>query len=281
MARSSRAGTRTRGGASVASTDPLGQGLRAAPGGAERTEAGRPVRGSRRHLSVAALTVATVLLFWLTRTDWHWMHAWNRAFADASLVLLAITLAIGPLARLWTPAARWLVWRRELGIWTVFAALGHVLIVLVGWVEWDLGRLFYSFNLFKRDWALDQGFALANLLGIVTLGYAVVQLATSNDASVRLLGGPGWKFVQQGAYTLYALAALHTAYFLFFHFVSFHRPVPPPNWLQGPFLLLVAALFALQTAAFVATIRRRSARPLPAGGAEVDEHGEPAGRSGS
>jgi sulfoxide reductase heme-binding subunit YedZ len=120
-----------------------------------------------------------------------------------------------------------------------------------------LGGLFYSFNPFNRDWALDQGFALANLLGIVALAYALVQLATSNDASIRLLGGSAWKWVQQGAYVLYALVALHTAYFLFFHFVSFHRPVPPPNWLQAPSLVLVAGLFALQMAAFVATVRRR------------------------
>ena len=209
-----------------------------------------------KHLGEAMLTLAIVALFWLSRPGWHWMHAWNRAFADASLVLLFATLAIGPAARLWPSGRRWLRWRRELGIWTVIAAFGHVVIVLAGWAEWDPSRLFYSFNLFKRDWALDQGFALGNLLGIVALAYGVVQLATSNDLSIRILGSPGWKWVQQGAYVLYALVALHTAYFLFFHFISFHRPVPPPNWLQVPFLILVAAPFALQTAAPIATVRR-------------------------
>lgn len=228
-----------------------------------------------KHLSVGALTLVVAVLFWLSRPGWHWMHAWNRAFADASLVLLFLTLAIGPAARLWTSARQWLRWRRELGIWTVVAAFGHGLIVLAGWAEWDLSRLFYSFNLFKRDWALDQGFALGNLVGIVALAYGVVQVATSNDVSIRILGGSGWKWVQQGAYVLYALMVLHTAYFLFFHFISFHRPVPPPNWLQVPFLILVAALFALQTAALIVTVRRRRGGTPGTRAAPV---GEPAGR---
>lgn len=213
-----------------------------------------------RHGVVAAGTALATLLVWQTRNGWDPMHAWNRAFADASLLLLVATLAVGPLARLWPRTARLVLWRRELGVWTVFAAVGHVLVVLTGWVEWQPLRLFYSLNPFKGGWALDQGFALGNLLGIVALVYGFVLLATSNDASIRRLGGSTWKFVQQGVYVLYALVVFHTAYFLFFHFVTFHRPPVPVNWLQRPFLVLVAALFVLQTAALVATVRRREAR---------------------
>ena len=212
-----------------------------------------------RHATVALITVVAVVVFVVTRAGWDPMHAWNRAFADVSLLLLVVTLAAGPLARLWSGVA-WLVrWRRELGIWSVVAATGHVAIVMTGWVEWEAFRLFYSLNPFKRDWALDQGFALSNLLGIIALIYGLVLAATSNDASIRLLGGSAWKFVQQSVYVLYMLVALHTAYFLFFHFVTFHRPPPPTNWLQGPFLVVVAALFALQTAALITTVRRRRA----------------------
>jgi len=225
---------------------------------AGRTMRARPAPSAAvRHAIVAAATALMVLIVWRTRFGWDPMHAWNRAFADVSLLLLVATLAVGPLARLWPPAARLVLWRRELGVWTVFAAVGHVLIVLTGWVEWQPVRLFYSLNPFRRDWTLDQGFALGNLLGIVALGYSLVLLATSNDASVRLLGGSTWKFVQQGVSILYALVVLHTAYFLYFHFVTFHRPPVPPNWMQTPFLVLVTALFVLRTAALVVTARRR------------------------
>lgn len=226
-----------------------------------------------RNLVVAGATLLLFLVFIETRAGWDPMHAQNRALADASVVLLVATLAIGPLARLWPPAARLVPWRREMGNWAVYTALGHVWVVFSGWAMLDPLKLFVSLNVFKRDWALDQGFALANLLGLVALAYGLVLLATSNEASVRLLGGSGWKFVQQGVYVLYVLVALHTAYFLFFHFVSFHRPVPPPNWAQGPFLVLVGLLLALQTAAFVATVRRRRR-----GGGR--ERGEDAGRPG-
>jgi sulfoxide reductase heme-binding subunit YedZ len=223
-----------------------------------RTTGTRPAPPAAvRHVVVAGVAGLLVLIFWRTRTGWDPMHAWNRAFADASLLLLVATLAAGPLARLWPPTARLVLWRRELGIWTVFAAVGHVLIVLTGWVEWEPFRLFYSVNPFTRDWALDQGFALGNLLGIVALVYSVVLLATSNDASIRLLGGSTWKFVQQNVSIVWALVALHTAYFLYFHFVTFHRPPVPTNWMQGPFLVLVLVLFVLRTAALVVTMRRR------------------------
>ena len=141
--------------------------------------------------------------------------------------------------------------------WSMFTALEHVWIVLSGWVQWDLTRLFYTFNLFKNDWALDQGFALGNLLGIAAVAFGLVLLATSNNVSVRLLGSSGWKFLQQSIYVFFWLVVLHTAYFMFFQFVSFHRPMLPANWFRAPFLVLTALLIALQTAAFIATVRRR------------------------
>lgn len=241
----------------------------APPAETAAASARRAPPGPARNLVVGGVTLALFVVFLETRAGWDPMHAQNRALADASLVLLVATLAVGPLARLWPPAARLVPWRRELGNWSVYAALGHVWVVFSGWALLDPLKLFISFNLFKRDWALDQGFALANLLGILALAYGLVLLATSNEASVRLLGGSGWKFVQQGVYVLYTLVVLHTAYFLFFHFVSFHRPVPPPNWAQGPFLVLVGLLFALQTAAFVATVRRRRRGGARDGGEEA------------
>lgn len=213
--------------------------------------------GLLRYAIVGVIALGLAAVFWSTRRDLDPMHALNRAFADTSLLLMLATLAIGPLVRIWPAAVPLVIWRREVGNWSVFAALEHVWIVLSGWVQWDLTRLFYSFNLFKNDWALDQGFALGNLLGIIALGVGLPLLATSNDASVRLLGSSGWKYLQQGIYVLFWLVVLHTAYFMFWQFVSFHRPVLPVNWFRLPFLALAATLLLLQVAAFIATVRRR------------------------
>ena len=67
------------------------------------------------------------------------MHRWNRALADASLVLVALSMGLGPLARLLRPAVLVLPYRRESGIYGCLLALAHAAIILVGWVEWDEG----------------------------------------------------------------------------------------------------------------------------------------------
>ena len=104
---------------------------------------------------------------------------------------------------------------------------------------------------------LQQGFALGNVVGIVALVYGAVLAVTSNNWSQRKFGGSVWKFVQQGAYVLWMLIVLHTAYFLYLHFQDFHRPVPNPNWAQFPFAILVAAVSSLQFAAVYKTWRSR------------------------
>jgi sulfoxide reductase heme-binding subunit YedZ len=95
-----------------------------------------------RHLFIAALSLILTYLFFLSRSEWHPMHDWNRAFADSSLTLLVITLMIGPLSRIIKPVMKVSAWRRELGIWAAVTALVHIYIVMDGWVMWDLIMLF-------------------------------------------------------------------------------------------------------------------------------------------
>lgn len=204
-----------------------------------------------RHLLVIALGALAVYLFWESRPEWSPMHRWNRSFGDASLVLVAVAMTIGPLARFW-PALRWAVpWRRELGVWGVVLMGVHTIIIFDGWLEWDLAR-FIGLQFvpqLDRYVMVLHGFGLANLLGIVALLYGTVLALTSNNFSQRLLGGAVWKFFQQGTYVLWMLIVLHTAYFLYLHFQDFHRPTPEPNWVQWPFAVLVLSVLILQGAA--------------------------------
>ncbi len=111
---------------------------------------------------------------------------------------------------------------------------------------------------------LQHGFGLANAIGIVALLYGIVLALASNDWSQRILGGSVWKFLQQGAYVLWMLIIIHTAYFLYLHFQDFHRKVPDPNWAQLPFAGLVGLVTLLQLVAFLKTWRtRRSSRRTP------------------
>lgn len=218
-----------------------------------------------RHLAVLVAATAATLAFEESRAEWLAMHRWNRAFGDASVLLISLSMAIGPMTRLW-PRVRVLIpWRREMGIWGVVLAAVHTAIILDGWVEWDLIRIFgFQPHPMTGEYVmLQHGLGFANAVGIVALVYGAILAASSNDRSQRFLGGAIWKFLQQSAYVLWALIVLHTAYFLYLHFQDFHRPVPEPNWIQWPFAALVVAVALLQGAAFWTTWfanRRKRAR---------------------
>lgn len=217
-----------------------------------------------RHVAVLIASALTVSAFFLTRMDWDIeMRTW-RAFGDAAIVLLFVTLSLGPAARVWRSLGRALPWRRETGIWSALFALVHTTLIFNGWLRWDWGRLLgYEFvPELGRVARLEPGFGLANVVGVVALIWALMLAATSSDRAVRFLGPAGWKWLHHGAYVVFYLAVLHTAYFLFMHFtLSFHRVPPPENWFRWPLLAMGVAVIGLQAAAFVKTVRgRRTSR---------------------
>lgn len=216
-------------------------------------------RPTRRHLLTILLSVLLVLLFGAVHDNWSPMHRWNKATADASLVLLTMTMAIGPAARLWPAIRRLIPMRREFGIHAVMLALVHTIIILDGWVVWDLRALVgFAFHPNLDTYVMAQhGFGLANLIGVVALGYGLALMVTSSDSAVRFLGAPIWKFVQSGAYVLWALVVVHTAYFLFIHFLDFHRPLPDPNPLRWPFVGIVLLVLGLRLGASVQVWRKK------------------------
>lgn len=220
-----------------------------------------------RHLTILLVAAGLTYLFLLSRTDWSPMHRWNRAFGDVSFVLVAGAMVLGPLARLtqWRWIRRSLPYRREFGIYAVTAATVHTVIILVGWVELDLIRLFgFAFHpQLERYVMVQHGFGLANAIGLGALAYGLVLAATSNDFSQRLLGASVWKFIQQATYVLWALTLAHTAYFLFLHFLDFHRQVPDPNWAQWPFVFLSLVVLLLQWSAIIATWQRKRGSQSP------------------
>lgn len=215
-----------------------------------------------RSAVIGLLALALVGLFWASRPQWVAdMRLW-RAVGDASVVLLALSLAIGPAGRLFPVLSSLGRWRRQFGIWTALTGLLHTLLVLWQWVSFDLGRLMgYEFvPELGRTARLEPGFGLANLMGLVAMTWLLVLLATSSDRAVRRLGPAVWSWVQGFAHVVFYLVVLHAAYFLYMHYtLSFHRAVPEPNWFRLPLLLLAGAVLALQIASSVRGARGRSA----------------------
>ncbi|MEQ8365744.1 MAG: ferric reductase-like transmembrane domain-containing protein [Alphaproteobacteria bacterium] len=212
-----------------------------------------------RHLGVIGVATLIAYGFLLSRPEWAEMHRWNRALGDASFVLVALAMAIGPLSRLLPSFRMAIPWRREFGVHGVLLGMAHVVVILFGWVELDLVRLFgYEVHPATERYVMVQhGFGLANTIGIVAAVYGTMLAAISNTWSQRRLGGPVWKFFQQSSYVLWMLIVLHTGYFLFLHFQDFHRRVPEPNWAQWPFAVVVLAILSLQIAASIQTWRPR------------------------
>lgn len=213
-----------------------------------------------RHTAVAVLGLMLIAVFWASRPQWDpEMRLW-KSVGDGSLILLLATLAIGPLAKLWRPAGRAIVWRREAGIWFAVLAAVHAILILNGWARWSLSRLFgFEFVAqLGREARMEPGFGLANLLGIVALVWGLALAATSTDAAVRRLGPASWKWLHSAAQVVFYLVLLHVGYYLFLHYtLSFRRMPPEPDWFRIPFVLLGLCVVGLQMAAFVHTVRRR------------------------
>lgn len=219
------------------------------------------------HAAAIVLAAASLGVFWASRPTWDpEMRLW-KAVGDASLVLLLVTMSIGPLGRLWRPARRLLGWRRELGIWFALVAAVHVVLILDGWARWTvLG--FFGFEFVPqlgRVARMEPGFGLSNLIGAVAMVWALALAATSSDWAMRRLGPSAWKWLHNGAYVVFWAVVLHVAYFLYLHYTaSFHKQIPPPDWFRLPFAVASGSVVALQLAAFVATVRTRRRKP-PAG----------------
>lgn len=216
-----------------------------------------------RQLIVGVLAAVLVWLFWISRPQWTWdMRLW-KAFGDSALLLLVFTLMIGPLARIWSPSAKLLPYRKYLGIWFGVIAIIHGFLIWNGWARWDVLRfLGYEFvPELGRVTRLEPGFGLANLIGLTALLLTIILMATSTERAVKLLGGTSWKWLHNSVYIIFYLVILHSGYFLYIHYtLSFHKNVPPPDWFRVPFLLLVGSLLLLQTIAFIKTVKSRRKR---------------------
>ena len=214
----------------------------------------------RRHLIVGLIGAVLIYLFWLSRPEWTAEMRFWRAVGDGSLILLYLTMALGPATRFLPRVSILLPYRRELGIWFGIFAIVHTIIILDGWARWDVS-LFMGYQFIPemgRIVRLESGFGMANLLGLLAVLIALPLMATSADWATRALGASAWKFLHYGAYTIFYLVALHTAYFLYIHFTpTFHRTVPEANWFQIPFAVLTLIVLTLQAGAFLKTVARQ------------------------
>jgi sulfoxide reductase heme-binding subunit YedZ len=166
----------------------------------------------RHHLPLAALSAAVTWLLFATRPYPDVITRLSFSTAWPALVLLAMTLIIGPWRTLQGKAPLLSQdLRRDIGIWG--GSLG-VLHAVIGNCEHLRGRpwLYYVYEKTQEHLIplRHDVFGLSNYTGLFAGLLLLLLLATSNDASLRKYGNPGWKSLQRWNYACFALTALHT-----------------------------------------------------------------------
>lgn len=163
------------------------------------------------HLPLFAISAATVFALYITRPYADTITKISFSTAYPALVLLAITLLVGPwnlLRGKRTPISSDL--RRDVGIWGGILALIHTGIGqnvhLRGrpWLYYVYGHQGHHTFPIRHDL-----FGFANYTGAISALLIIALLATSNNYSLRVLGTPRWKQLQRWNYFAFALAGAH------------------------------------------------------------------------
>jgi DMSO/TMAO reductase YedYZ heme-binding membrane subunit/nitrite reductase/ring-hydroxylating ferredoxin subunit len=129
-----------------------------------------------------------------------------RALGTLALVLLHITLAIGPIARLWPRTGFLLANRRHLGVTTFLVAGAHALLVYGFYGGFGVQNPILAV-LVRPDGGVGFEF-----LGFVALLILLVMAATSHDFWLAFLGHRVWKAMHMAVYAAYALVVAHVAF---------------------------------------------------------------------
>ena len=167
----------------------------------------------RHHLPIALISSAVTAVLYFTRPFPQVIPRLAFATAYPALILICLTLLLGP----WKLFAGERLQasfdlRRDIGIWAGIMSLLHT---GVGQFVHMAGK-FWLYYIYP-DWQQKHVqpfrhdiFGFSNDTGLFAALIVLALLATSNDASLRWLGTPGWKSLQRWNYGCFALTAAHT-----------------------------------------------------------------------
>jgi methionine sulfoxide reductase heme-binding subunit len=164
------------------------------------------------HLPLLVATAFAVYGLYITRPYRDVITRLSFSTAYPALVLLAITLCLGPWNLLRghrTPTSSDL--RRDVGIWAGILGILHTAIGLCVHLR---GRPWLYF-VYRRSeghrFPLRHDiFGFANYTGSISTIFLILLFVTSNDYALRRLGAPQWKQLQRWNYVLFVFAFLHT-----------------------------------------------------------------------
>ena len=163
-------------------------------------------------MPLALVSAASALLLYVTRDYSDVLTRLSFSTAWPALVLLTLTLLIGPWRALkGKMSAISLDLRRDIGIWAGILGLLHT---GIGQCVHLRGRpwLYYVYEKWNEHAVPIRHdiFGFSNFAGLFAALILLAALATSNDASMRAMGNASWKSLQRWNYACFALAGLHT-----------------------------------------------------------------------
>ncbi len=167
----------------------------------------------RHHLPLALLCLVSGYFLYVTRPYTQVIPRLSFASAYPALFLLCLTLVLGPWKLLaGERLAASFDLRRDIGIWAGITGLFHT---ATGQFVHMAGRfwLYYVYDNWREKHVQPfrhDLFGFSNDTGLLASLILLALLATSNDASLRALGTPGWKSLQRWNYGCFVLAAAHT-----------------------------------------------------------------------
>lgn len=165
-------------------------------------------RAVRHHVPLLVLTILIVTVIGLVLP-----HPEQRLLASmgtgyASLILIGVTLVLGPLRALRgrnAPITYDL--RRDTGIWAGGLALLHVALGLQIHMRGQMWLYFLPPS-FPTPMVRADLFGAANYLGLIAALLVAVLLSISNDLSLQWLG-PHWKPIQRWNSVIFATTLAH------------------------------------------------------------------------
>ena len=175
------------------------------------TKESRPLRRIAFHVFLGVASCILVLGFVQFLRSPDLTYQISMATAYGSLLLMALSLLIGPwnvLRRQANPLSSYL--RRDIGIWAGILAVVHV---IAGLQVHMVGKMWLYFLPSPEARSilpvrLDP-FGLTNYAGLIATVIVVMLLCLSNNASIRALGGKRWKSLQRWNYAAAVLVCLH------------------------------------------------------------------------
>ncbi len=173
-----------------------------------------------------------------------------RATAALTFLFLSTAIGLGPLARLWRPATRFIYNRRHLGVTTWALAVFHAAVVMHYGNSWKPANLL---EVLPGQTFLRIPFTL---FGVGALTILTAMALTSWDYFLHAWTPRGWKRLHMAVYAGYALVVIHFTV----RFVG----EPPVKWrLLGLLWLVALVVAALHLAGAIK--EARGDRPAPVG----------------